>query len=300
MNNYSSRGSDKAKTYYDVLEVPVNADPATIRKAYLKKSLKHHPDKNPNNQEEAKTKFIEIGEANEILSDPARRRVYDQELRATGNRKPSGHNKNSHGGVSDAQAYGNYMDAFDATVSSMSEAELAATIGTVSALAGIVGSIVGSRALGGADGGQQRGSRGSAARNSFLSSAGSVVGGLVASEIASSSVRALHQDSVKRLNYKEDCRRAVERGESIPEPPQTSFVGSQVGGILKNAMNSVTNMATGAAMGNNNSDDNFNNPNQNNGDPSNGQRQGGNANTFGNMWRMAAAGVKGAQAANQR
>merc|ERR1711935_650396 len=157
-----------------------------------------------------------------------------------------------------AQAYDNYTNAFDATVSNMSEAELAATIGTVSALAGIVGSIVGSRVLGGATGGQQHCSRGSTVRNSFLSSAGSVVGGLVASEIASSSVRALHKDSINRLTYKEECRRAVERGEPIPEPPRTSFIGSKIGDILKDSMGSVSNMATGDAMGNNNANDNNN------------------------------------------
>ena len=312
MSYSSTRGNDRPKTYYDILEVSIDADAAAIRKSYLKKSLKHHPDKNPNNEEEAKAKFIEIGEAYEILSDPASRRIYDQELRSgggaasSGGRRPSGFNSsNNSGGVSDDQAYDNYMDAFDATVSGMSEAELAATIGTVTALAGIVGSLVGSRMMGGGAGGQQRGSRGSAARSSVLSSAGSVVGGFVASEIASSSVRALHQDSIKRLSYKEDCRRAVERGEPIPDPPQTSFIGSQIGDVFKNTMNNVTNMATGATMGNNNSNNNsnsnnFDTPNQNNRGTSNEQNEGGGVNKFQNMWRMAAAGVKAAQSANSK
>jgi curved DNA-binding protein CbpA len=297
MNNYSSRGSDSPKTYYDILEVPVDADAATIRKSYLKKSLKHHPDKNPNNVEEAKAKFIEIGEANEILSDPARRRVYDQELRATGGRRPSGFNNNNvNGGVSDDKTYENYMDNFDSTVAGMSEAELGVMIGTISALAGIVGSIVGSRILGGADGSQTNCS--TTAKSRFLGSAGSVVGGMVASKAASSSVRALHQDSIKRLSYKEDCRRAVERGEPIPEPPQTSFIGSQIGDVLKNTMSSAKNMATGATnMGSDNSNDNFNNPNQNNGNTSNGQREGGSGQKF-DLWKMAAAGfTAGAKAA---
>ncbi|OEU07895.1 heat shock protein DnaJ, partial [Fragilariopsis cylindrus CCMP1102] len=65
------------KNYYDILEVPKDASAAVIRKAYLRKSLKYHPDKNPNNLEESKAKFIEIGEANETLSDPTKRRIYD-------------------------------------------------------------------------------------------------------------------------------------------------------------------------------------------------------------------------------
>mmetsp|Transcript_12215 Transcript_12215/g.30886 ORF Transcript_12215/g.30886 Transcript_12215/m.30886 type:complete len:302 (+) Transcript_12215:150-1055(+) len=301
MNNYSSTESGSGRTYYDILEVPPSADASTIRKSYLKKSLKYHPDKNPNNQEEAKAKFIEIGEAYETLSDPVKRQVYDRELRASGGRQPNAFKTNASGGVPNTQAYDNYMDAFDATVAGISEAELAATVGTISAVAGIVGSIVGSRVLGG----QQQNARGNAARGSFLSTAGSVVGGLVASEIASSSVRALHQDSIKRLSYKEECRRAVERGEPIPEPPETSFIGSKIGDVLKNSMNSVTNMATGGTMGNNNNNNvndnnNFDNPGQNSTESGGEQREGRNVNAFGNMWKMAAAGVKAAQAANQR
>eukprot|EP00536_Pseudo-nitzschia_multiseries_P000277 jgi/Psemu1/178383/e_gw1.4.301.1 len=68
----------RPKTYYEILEVDPNADASTIRKAYLKKSLKYHPDKNPDNVEEAKAKFIEIGQAHETLSDPVKRRAYDR------------------------------------------------------------------------------------------------------------------------------------------------------------------------------------------------------------------------------
>jgi len=293
MNNYRNRGSDGGKTYYEILEVPVNADTVTIRKSYLKKSLKYHPDKNPNNEEEAKARFIEIGEAYEVLSEPARRRAYDQELRATGGKIPSDFKKKFNGGASDAQAYDNYMDAFDATVSGMSEAEIAATIGTVSALAGIIGSIVGSRVMGGAAGGKER--SGSSGKQSFISSAGSLVGGLVASEIVSTSVRTLHQDSVDRLRYKEDCRRAVERGEPIPEPPQTSFIGGQIGDVLKKTFNAVTSAATGEKEDNDDTNDSFRNPKQNNMNQNDGEHEKNRTSSF--MWKMAAAGVKAAQAA---
>merc|ERR1712183_591506 len=81
--------------------------------------------------------------------------------------------------------------------------------------------------------------------SSLISSAGTMVGGLVASELASSSVRALHQDSVNRIRYKKECQRALERGQPMPPPPKTSFldlVGQQIGDILKQkTMDDTTN-----------------------------------------------------------
>ena len=55
--------------YYKVLEVNKNSTTADIKKAYRKLALKWHPDKNPDNQDEANRKFKEISEAYEILSD---------------------------------------------------------------------------------------------------------------------------------------------------------------------------------------------------------------------------------------
>ncbi|XP_011500764.1 PREDICTED: dnaJ homolog subfamily B member 6 [Ceratosolen solmsi marchali] len=64
--------------YYKILEVNRSASNPEIKKAYRKLALKWHPDKNPDNLEEANKRFKEISEAYEVLSDDRKRRVYDQ------------------------------------------------------------------------------------------------------------------------------------------------------------------------------------------------------------------------------
>eukprot|EP00484_Ammonia_sp_Unknown_P000509 CAMPEP_0197022772 /NCGR_PEP_ID=MMETSP1384-20130603/3586_1 /TAXON_ID=29189 /ORGANISM="Ammonia sp." /LENGTH=330 /DNA_ID=CAMNT_0042450875 /DNA_START=32 /DNA_END=1024 /DNA_ORIENTATION=+ len=66
------------KDYYKILGVDRNATPDQIKKAYRKLAMKWHPDKNPENKEEAEQKFKEIGEAYSILSDEQKRKTYDQ------------------------------------------------------------------------------------------------------------------------------------------------------------------------------------------------------------------------------
>ncbi len=63
--------------YYSILGVPKNASDEDIKKAYRKLARKHHPDLNPNDAE-ANKKFQQINEANEVLSDPEKRKKYDQ------------------------------------------------------------------------------------------------------------------------------------------------------------------------------------------------------------------------------
>lgn len=63
---------------YETLGVAKDASNDEIKKAYKKMALKHHPDRNRNNQEEAETKFKEISKAYGILSDPQKRSTYDK------------------------------------------------------------------------------------------------------------------------------------------------------------------------------------------------------------------------------
>ncbi|TCK85836.1 DnaJ C-terminal domain-containing protein [Albibacterium bauzanense] len=63
--------------YYKILGLDKSATTADIKKAYRKAARKHHPDLNPNNKE-AEKKFQQINEANEVLSDPKKRKKYDE------------------------------------------------------------------------------------------------------------------------------------------------------------------------------------------------------------------------------
>ncbi len=63
--------------YYKVLGLSKNAGADEIKKAYRKLARQYHPDVNPNN-EDAHKKFQQINEANEVLSDPEKRKKYDK------------------------------------------------------------------------------------------------------------------------------------------------------------------------------------------------------------------------------
>lgn len=69
--------AEQKRDYYEVLGVDKNADDATIKKAYRQLAKKYHPDMNPGDAE-AEKKFKEASEAYAVLSDPEKKRQYDQ------------------------------------------------------------------------------------------------------------------------------------------------------------------------------------------------------------------------------
>ena len=217
MNNSAS-----FPTYYDILGVDRTADAKAIRQAYLRASLKYHPDKNLSHIEESKARFIDIGKAYDVLKDPVQRANYDEELRRGIWQRVA----------TPTAGYDNYRDAFDAHVAGMSEAELQAAMGAAAIVGSFVGSLLTSHAT-----------RGS----SFLSTAGTLVGSIAASQVASSLVKSLHEQSVERVACQEERRAAVARGQVPPEIPSKQnhwkdFMDNVTGGKSGNRETTPSNM----------------------------------------------------------
>ncbi|XVE60574.1 hypothetical protein DITRI_Ditri05aG0139600 [Diplodiscus trichospermus] len=68
----------KPKDYYKILEVDYDATEDAIRSNYIRLALKWHPDKQKGDGDSATSRFQEINEAYQVLSDPVKRREYDK------------------------------------------------------------------------------------------------------------------------------------------------------------------------------------------------------------------------------
>jgi curved DNA-binding protein CbpA len=234
-------------TFYSILGVDKSADQATIRKAYLKLSLKYHPDKNPGNEELAKEEFVKIGAAYEVLSDPSSRSAYDRDL-ASGRQQHQQANSTSYAaGHADttedyqrpSKTYETYREAFDDHVAHMSEDELRAAMGTAAIIGGLVGSLLGSGLARKAAGNNKL-------VGALFETAGSFLGSTVGSEAGVGIVRNAHVQSRDRITYEERKRFAMERGEPIPEAPKEGW--SDLRDNLSKTMNSVKDQVQGTSQ----------------------------------------------------
>lgn len=253
MSNTSSSQSKKTETYYDILEI-YNTDPSAvdtkmIRQAYLKLAMKYHPDKNPPEQKAyAKNRFIQIGQAYEVLSDPKERSRYDHALMygTTSTFAPktatSNNDEKKYDDTFDEQnpefVFNMYRDIFDSHVASMSEQEVEAIVGLVSTVGGIVGSVLGAAAFSNANGnrGTADGARSSVIRSSIqrerplLASIGAIAGSFLASQATADVIRSVHQQSVERTATRQQQRQESSNDDDNNEqkkPPSSSTTQEQ-------------------------------------------------------------------------
>jgi len=107
--------------YYQILGIDKTATPKEIKSAYRKLARKLHPDLNPNDKD-AKRKFQQINEANEVLSDPEKRKKYDQygkdwqhanEFEQQKQQQKQSSRSQSGGGFSGGQNAGDFSDFFE-------------------------------------------------------------------------------------------------------------------------------------------------------------------------------------------
>lgn len=99
--------ANQKRDYYEVLEVSKSATVEEIKKAYRKKAIQYHPDKNPGDKT-AEEKFKEAAEAYEVLSDEEKRARYDR----YGHAAPGGFGGHSAGGFSMEDIFSQFGDIF--------------------------------------------------------------------------------------------------------------------------------------------------------------------------------------------
>src|SRR5207249_11879651 len=100
----------QTKDYYGILGIKKNASTDEIRKAFRKLARKYHPDVNPGDKS-AEEKFKSISEANDVLSDPKKRKIYDQLGFYSDNIDPAAAEAYARGGSTGAGGFGGFPGA---------------------------------------------------------------------------------------------------------------------------------------------------------------------------------------------
>src|SRR5579871_2415183 len=95
------------KDYYEILGVKKSASADDIRKAFRKLARKYHPDVNPGDKA-SEEKFKALSEANEVLSDPKKRKIYDQVGFYSDNIDPAAAEAYARGGATGAGGFGGF------------------------------------------------------------------------------------------------------------------------------------------------------------------------------------------------
>src|SRR5665811_2633561 len=99
--------ANKDKDYYGILGVKKTASAEDIRKAFRKLARKYHPDVNPGDKS-AEEKFKTLSEANDVLSEPKKRKIYDQLGFYSDNIDPATAEAYARGGGRGAGGFGGY------------------------------------------------------------------------------------------------------------------------------------------------------------------------------------------------
>src|ERR1700758_1292913 len=102
--------STTKKDYYEILGVKKSASVDEIRKAFRKLARKYHPDVNPGDKG-AEEKFKALSEANDVLSDPKKRKIYDQLGFYSDNIDPAAAEAYARGGPTGAGGFGDVSGA---------------------------------------------------------------------------------------------------------------------------------------------------------------------------------------------